>query len=360
MKNKFKIYFTQLNRKGVLSSPPSPIQNNTEAEVIMTTETKEKAKTKTSSQKKTDKKELRQLEQKALEIWRKRDKERVGPLKFKATGKNSVIHKEKNPDKFGPQLLETTGSTDADFSGTILTQVTSTLHLKDNESTANFTAALMHGLKPRDETEGILIAQMAGTHNLIMEYMSKAMIPGQYLEAADDYTNRAYKLMNIFLKQIETLEKYRGKGAQQKVIVEHVHIHEGGQAVVGHIESKPRGRGMIKKNKAKPREKRRGWLKYNNPPGDFMKAPRCGAKTRKGMPCRAPSMKNGRCRLHGGKSTGPKSPEGIERIRQAHLKHGEYTKEAIASRKEFNALMKQLRGTLIEINDNHKKIDIKI
>jgi len=76
-----------------------------------------------------------------------------------------------------------------------------------------------------------------------MEYMKRAVIPGQYLEAADDYTNRAYKLMNIFLKQIETLEKYRGKASQQKVIVEHVHIHEGGQAVVGHIESKPRGEG---------------------------------------------------------------------------------------------------------------------
>jgi hypothetical protein len=49
--------------------------------------------------------------------------------------------------------------------------------------------------------------------------------------------------MNLFLKQVETLEKYRGKAAQQKVIVEHVHIHEGGQAVVGHIESKPRGEG---------------------------------------------------------------------------------------------------------------------
>jgi len=117
---------------------------------------------------------------------------------------------------------------------------------------------------------------------------------------------------------------------------------------------------MIKKNKAKPQAKLRGWLKNDNPPGDFMKAPRCGAKTRRGTPCQAPAMKNGRCRLHGGKSTGPRTPEGIEIIRRAHLKHGEYTKEAIASRKEFNALLRQLKGTMNEINDNHKKIDIKI
>lgn len=91
-----------------------------------------------------------------------------------------------------------------------------------------------------------------------------------------------------------------------------------------------------------------------------MKASRCGAKTRKGTPCRAPAMKNGRCRLHGGKSTGPKTPEGIERIRQAHLKHGEYTKEAIAERKEFNALLRQLKESINEIDDKCEKVDIKI
>ena len=82
-----------------------------------------------------------------------------------------------------------------------------------------------------------------------------------------------------------------------------------------------------------------------------MKAPRCGAKTRKGAPCQAPAMKNGRCRLHGGKSTGPKTPEGIEKIRQVHLKHGRYTKNAIASRKEFNYLLRKYKETIGKINE---------
>lgn len=117
---------------------------------------------------------------------------------------------------------------------------------------------------------------------------------------------------------------------------------------------------MNQKDKVKPHEKRRGWLKNENPPGDFMKAPRCGAKTRGDTPCQAPAMKNGRCRLHGGKSTGLKTPEGIERIRQAHLKHGEYTKEAIANRKEFNALLRKLKGNINEVNDICNQIEIKI
>ena len=40
-------------------------------------------------------------------------------------------------------------------------------------------------------------------------------------------------------------------------------------------------------------------LKNANPPGDFTTAPRCGARTRSGSPCKGPSMKNGRCRFHG-------------------------------------------------------------
>lgn len=117
---------------------------------------------------------------------------------------------------------------------------------------------------------------------------------------------------------------------------------------------------MKRKNKVKPREKRRGWLKNNNPPGDFMKASRCGAKTRKGSPCQAPAMKNGRCRLHGGKSTGPKTPAGIERIRQAHLKHGMYTKEALAEKKQFSSLLKKLRDSTKEVNDKSQEIKIEI
>ncbi len=75
-----------------------------------------------------------------------------------------------------------------------------------------------------------------------------------------------------------------------------------------------------------PPTQRRGWLKNGNPVGDFSQARRCGAKTRQGTPCRCPAMRNGRCRLHGGLSTGPKTPEGVERIRRAVTKHGRYRK----------------------------------
>ncbi|MBU1181374.1 MAG: hypothetical protein KKF00_04265 [Proteobacteria bacterium] len=81
----------------------------------------------------------------------------------------------------------------------------------------------------------------------------------------------------------------------------------------------------------------------------FMNASQCGAKTRKGHPCKSPAMKNGRCRMHGGKSTGPKTPEGIERIRAAHLTHGNYTQQAAADKREFRELMKLLNENMKEV-----------
>ena len=50
--------------------------------------------------------------------------------------------------------------------------------------------------------------------------------------------------------------------------------------------------------------------------------PPCGAKTRTGGRCDAPGMSNGRCRLHGGLSTGPRTPQGRARMLAANTTHG--------------------------------------
>lgn len=73
---------------------------------------------------------------------------------------------------------------------------------------------------------------------------------------------------------------------------------------------------------------------------------RCGAQTRRGTPCQAPAMKNQRCRLHGGKSTGPRTAAGIERIRLALTKHGRYSQAARVERAQFRALIFNARETL--------------
>jgi hypothetical protein len=77
--------------------------------------------------------------------------------------------------------------------------------------------------------------------------------------------------------------------------------------------------------------------------------PKCGAKNRQGLPCRCPAMRNGRCRLHGGLSTGPRTTEGLERLRAARTVHGFYTQAAVNARRQARArfrLLEQLLGAL--------------
>jgi hypothetical protein len=78
-------------------------------------------------------------------------------------------------------------------------------------------------------------------------------------------------------------------------------------------------------------------------------APRCGAKTRRGTSCQAHAIKDKRrCRLHGGLSTGPRTLEGRERIRQARTITGFYSASAIAARREARANYCRLRTMLGE------------
>jgi hypothetical protein len=59
-------------------------------------------------------------------------------------------------------------------------------------------------------------------------------------------------------------------------------------------------------------------------------------------------MSNGRCRLHGGASTGPRTAEGLERIRQARTTHGRRTAEMEQLRKLVRALQQKAKR-LVEL-----------
>ena len=76
--------------------------------------------------------------------------------------------------------------------------------------------------------------------------------------------------------------------------------------------------------------------------------PRCGTRTRLGAPCRAPAMSNGRCRMHGGASTGPRTAEGLERIRVARTRTGLHTAEMKQVRAACALLRLLARGSAEE------------
>ena len=103
-------------------------------------------------------------------------------------------------------------------------------------SAADFALGFMDAMKPRDAAEAALIAQMAVAHQTVMMLAGRLnraeMIP--LAEAADRAFNKAAR---TYTAQMETLKRYRSKG-QQVVRVERVEIKDGGQAVVGNVQSR--------------------------------------------------------------------------------------------------------------------------
>ena len=79
--------------------------------------------------------------------------------------------------------------------------------------------------------------------------------------------------------------------------------------------------------------------------GPMLSTPRCGAKTCSGKPCKSPAVSGKkRCRMHGG-AEGSGAPRGNRNA----LKHGLYTREAIAERKQVRLLIRQSRKLIIGI-----------
>ena len=79
--------------------------------------------------------------------------------------------------------------------------------------------------------------------------------------------------------------------------------------------------------------------------GPMLSSLRCGARTRSGEPCRSPAVSGKkRCRMHGG------APEsGAPRGNKNALKHGLYTREAIAERRQLGELTRQVSELLQKI-----------
>jgi hypothetical protein len=79
---------------------------------------------------------------------------------------------------------------------------------------------------------------------------------------------------------------------------------------------------------------------------------RCGAKTRAGTPCQNPAIKDrSRCKLHGGRSTGPRTPEGKARVAAAHTTHGRRSRAHMEKVKAINAELRRIGLTLKKWRD---------
>jgi hypothetical protein len=136
--------------------------------------------------------------------------------------------------------LKLIGGSDSDKWNNVLTNSTmQTLWLNHSDEAAQdkqlaVMIAGLSGIGPRDEIEGMLAAQLLACHSASMECYRRAMIGEQSFDGRKENLSQANKLSRTYSTLLEALNRHRGKG-QQKVTVEHVHVHEGGQAIVGNV-----------------------------------------------------------------------------------------------------------------------------
>jgi hypothetical protein len=159
-----------------------------------------------------------------------------------------VIEVEHSSEKRG-RLKAIGGSQSDRWNNFIVNQTMQCLWRRyaDRDAVNDHQKALVAGLigiGPRDELEGMIAAQLIACHGASMECYRRAMIGDQTFEGRRENLSQANKLSRTYATLLESLNRHRGKGAQ-KVTVEHVHVHAGGQAVVGNVET-PGGGDRVK------------------------------------------------------------------------------------------------------------------
>jgi hypothetical protein len=105
--------------------------------------------------------------------------------------------------------------------------------------------SVVKGIEPRDQVEAMLAAQMAAVHNATMTF-ARHLAHVDNLAQQDSAQTAFNKLARTFAAQLSALKDYRSKG-EQKMTVQHVHVGEGGQAIVGNVNAPAGGVGAKKK-----------------------------------------------------------------------------------------------------------------
>jgi hypothetical protein len=169
------------------------------------------------------------------------DKRRA-PVRVKLQRINANLSRGYPPDGEGKiwwaHLKKALGTASSDFVNASLLELQVAAQLPFggiSEVGMNAALALIEGVAPRNEIEGAIAVQMACTHAAALSVLARFRGGGGGTEhRVAALASAAARLLKAYSVQVETLRRLR-HGGDQHVRVEHVHVNEGGQAVIGNV-----------------------------------------------------------------------------------------------------------------------------
>jgi hypothetical protein len=177
---------------------------------------------------------------------------RLPPVRVKVWRADGKLAKVHPPDGDGAdwwrRLNKALGTTSSDFVNASLFQIQSACRSPwggISELSMNAALAMIEAAAPKDEIEGALAVQMACTHTAAMAVLAKLDVAFATERRIAAFGSAAARLLKAYAMQVEVFRRLRN-GGQQFVRVEHVHINDGGNAIIGNVKSpdtlsEPRG-----------------------------------------------------------------------------------------------------------------------
>jgi hypothetical protein len=177
---------------------------------------------------------------------------RLPPVRVKvfgADGKLAKVHPPHGEHKnWWQRLNKALGTTSSDFVNASLFQIQSASRSPwggISELSMNAALAMIEAAAPKDEIEGALAVQMACTHSAAMAVLAKMEGAFTSERRVIAFASAAARLMRAYATQVEVLRRLRN-GGQQFVRVEHVHVNDGGQAVIGNVKKSDASRSDLR------------------------------------------------------------------------------------------------------------------
>lgn len=176
--------------------------------------------------------------------WKYEFDEETGRQAFKSIELSD--QSEINEQSVKEAFKRTTGTTDLEVSEKIINMAAMGMTAQRQDVRINQVSSLLPAMKPNDETEALLLGQFLTLQDSGMKCLRLANLPEQGFYHEERLFNLANKLFNTANQTMQTILKYRSKGQQ---VVQVVHLHNEGQAIVAQNIAPPsRGEGLPKNN----------------------------------------------------------------------------------------------------------------